>query len=408
MAVLIRAWKVAPGGLKVMFACSFFMNLGFYALIPYLTLHLTGDFLWSMALTGVLLGVRQFSQQGLTFVGGIVADRLGCKETLVFGVWVRAVGFLSFAFCGEVWQFFAAAIVSGLGGALFEPSYQAAFARLTPAEHRNMLFSFKNIVANFGMVFSTIVGSVLSSFEFFYLSIASGLIYVGIGVLIAWKLPKLEVEFSRESVLDDVRAILRDKPFVVYTFILIGYYYLFMQLFLTLPQLAESVAGTKSGVAYVYGAISLSVVCFQLPLSGKLRKYENRFMLIGVGTLVMGLGLFSFAFASNLIALLAGSIVFAFGTMIAGPLLMDVVPMFAPPRQIASYYGFNGYSLAVGGALSTSAGGWLYDLGADRGWTLLPWLVCLAVSAAAAIGLYLMKDNRNRFRGSPVDRDTPA
>lgn len=399
----LRAWNVAPGSIKLMYVCSFFMNLGFYALIPYLTLHLTGDFLWSMALTGILLGVRQFSQQGLTFIGGIVADRLGCKETLVFGIGVRAVGFLSFAFCTEVWQFFVASIVSGLGGALFEPSYQAVFARLTPEEHRKLLFSFKNIVANLGMVSSTIVGSVLSSFDFYYLSLVSGSIYIVIGAMIAWKLPKLTVEFSRDSVLDDIQLVIKDKPFVAYTLILIGYYYLFMQLFLTLPQLAETVTGSKSGVAYVYSTISLSVVLLQMPITGMMQKVENRFMLIGLGTLVMGLGLFTFTFADNLPLLLAGSFVFAIGTMIAGPLLMDVIPVFAPPRQLASYYGFNGYSLAVGGALSTSVGGWLYDLGIGWGRPGLPWLVCLIVAVAAALCLYLLKDNRNRFQRTTLN-----
>ncbi|TNJ64809.1 MFS transporter [Paenibacillus hemerocallicola] len=400
----LQAWKVAPSSIKALYVCSFLMNLGFYALIPYLTLHLTGNFLWSLALTGVLLGVRQFSQQGFTFIGGIVADRFGCKETLVFGVGVRAVGFLAFAFCTDMWQFFAAAIVSGLGGALFEPSYQAAFARLTPEEHRKLLFSFKNIVSNLGMVSSTIVGSILSSLDFFYLSLVSGGIYIFIACLIAWKLPRLNVDFSRESVLKDMQTIFKDKPFVAYTLILIGYYYLFMQLFLTLPQLAETVAGNKNGVAYVYAAISISVILFQLRITRALQNYENRFMLIGLGTLVMGLGLFAFTFAYNLILLLAGSVVFAFGTMIAGPLLMDVVPMFAPPRQIASYYGFNGYSLAIGGALSTIVGGWFYDLGIHLGWPGLPWIVCLVVALTASWRLYRLKDNRNRFQSASLEK----
>ncbi|MCC2685875.1 MAG: transporter [Paenibacillaceae bacterium] len=393
----MQAWKLAPGSLKVMYVSSFMMNLGFYALIPYLTLYLTGDFMWSLALAGVLLGVRQISQQGITFIGGLVADRFGCKETLVFGIGVRAVGGLSFAFCTEVWQFFAAAIVSGLGGALFEPSYQAAFARLAPEEHRKVLFSFKNIVSNLGMVSSTIVGSVLSSFDFQYLSLVSGAIYIAIGFLIGWKLPRLEVEFARHSVIKDIQTIFKDRPFVAYTLILIGYYYLFMQLFLTVPQLAEAATGSKSGVAYVYAAISLSVILFQLPITRMLQEVENRFMLIGLGALVMGVGLFVFGFAGGLPLLLVGSVIFALGTMIAGPLLMDVVPMFAPPGKLASYYGFNGYALAIGGALSTIVGGWFYDLGDLWGWPGFPWTVCLAVGLIAAWRLYRLKDGKNRF-----------
>jgi DHA1 family multidrug resistance protein-like MFS transporter len=399
----LHAWKIAPPSIKLLYFSSFLMNIGFYSLIPYLTLHLTGSFYWSMALTGILLGCRQFSQQGFTFIGGIVADRLGCKQTLVFGVLVRAVGFLSFAFCSEVWQFFVAAIISGLGGALFDPSYQAAFARLTPEEHRKELFSFKNIISNLGMVSSTIVGGVLSSLDFVILCYVSSSFYIVIAASIYWKLPKLEVEFSRDSVLQDIRFILKDKPFVAYTFILIGYYYLFMQLFLTVPQLGENVTGSKTGVAYIYCTISLSVVLLQMQISKWIQKYDNRFMLIGVGTLVMGLGLFIFSFAYNLPLLLVGSFFFALGTMIAGPLLMDVITILAPTRQIASYYGFNGYSLAVGGMLSTSVGGWLYDLGAAWDRPSLPWAICLVVSIIAAISLFRLKDTRNRFQSAVLD-----
>jgi len=396
--VFRQVWRVAPTGVKALYAGSFLMNLGFYALIPYLTLHLTGSFAWSMALTGILLGVRQFSQQGLTFIGGLVADRFGCKETLIFGLMVRSVGFISFAVCSELWHFFLAAVISGLGGALFDPAYQAAFARLVPKEHRRLLFSFKNIVTNLGMVSSTIVGSVLSAVDFFYLSIASGLIYILICIIVGWKLPRLDVELTRSSLFQDIGSIVKDRAFVVYTLILIGYYYLFMQLFLTIPQYAETVTGSHRSVAYVYAAISLSVVLFQMRITKKLEHYENRFALIGIGTLVMGFGLFLFSFADHIVWLLAASVIFAFGTMIAGPILIDVVPLFAPPKLLASYYGFNGYSLAIGGALSTSAGGWFYDLGNRLQWQVLPWLVCLVVAILASWRLFLLKDSRNRFQ----------
>jgi DHA1 family multidrug resistance protein-like MFS transporter len=247
------------------------------------------------------------------------------------------------------------------------------------------------------MVSSTIVGSILSSFDFQYLSLVSGAIYIAIGFLIGWKLPRLEVEFARNSVIKDIQTILKDRPFVVYTLILIGYYYLFMQLFLTVPQLAEAASGSKNGVAYVYAAISLSVILFQLPITRMLQEVDNRFMLIGLGALVMGVGLFVFGFAGGLPLLLVGSVIFALGTMIAGPLLMDVVPMFAPLGKIASYYGFNGYALAIGGALSTIVGGWFYDLGVLWGWPGFPWTVCLAVGLIAAWRLYRLKDGQNRF-----------
>ncbi|WP_240675710.1 MFS transporter [Ammoniphilus sp. CFH 90114] len=397
----LKVWKISPPGIKVLYFSSFLMNLGFYALIPYLTLYLTGSFAWSMAMAGILLGVRQFSQQGLTFIGGLVSDRIGCKPTLVIGVFIRSLGFLSFAFCTEAWQFFLAAIVSGLGGALFEPSFQAAFARLAPDEHRKALFSFKNVVTNVGIVASTLLGSLLSSVDFFFLALVAGALYIVIGFVCLFLLPNLEVEITQVSWMQDIHEMVKDKPFVIYTIILIGYYYLYMQLFLTIPKLAQTLTGDSQAVAYIYATISGSVILLQMHVAKYLEKFTQRMTLIGIGSLLMGTGLFMFSFSNSLWELLINAFIFALGTMISGPVLMDVVPILAPREKLASYYGFNGYSLAIGGALSTSLGGWIYDLGLSLNWKGLPWMVCLLVSLLVAWSLHNLEGKHSqRFIGS--------
>lgn len=363
------------------------MNMGFYALIPYLSLYVTDHFAWSMALAGLLLGIRQVSQQGLSFLGGLLADRIGLKKTMVSGVLLRGVGFIAFGFCIEVWQFFVAAVISGLGGALFEPAFQAAYARLTPAEHRKSLFSLKNVIINIGIIGSTLVGGLLTNIDFFYLSLFSGFLFISISFICTLLLPKLEAEPTGNSLLKDLGSILTDFRFIAYTVILIGYYYLFMQMFLTIPKIAEELLGDSQGVAYAYCTIALSVILGQMQVAKWLNKYSNRFMLIAIGSLVMGIGLFLFSFASNLPVLLIFCFIFAIGTMIAGPIINDVVAVIAPRGKLASYYGFNGYALAIGGALSTTVGGWFYDLGEKYDMDFLPWVFCLCVAVGVFMGL---------------------
>lgn len=387
-------WQVSPVGVRVLFVSSFLMNLGFYALIPYLTLYLTGSFTWSMAMAGILLGVRQFSQQGFSFLGGALADRIGCKEAMIFGVFVRAVGFLAFAFCTEVWQFIVAAILSGLGGALFEPAFLAAFARLIPDKGRKEIFSFRSVVINTGMVVSTLVGSILASIQFFYLSVVSATLFVLVAVLIWITLPKIEAEYNGKSWLGDIRDIISNRPFVAYTVILIGYYYLYMQLFLTIPRQMKEVTGDTSGVAIIYATISLAIIFLQLKVTHWLRRVSAQFIMIGAGALMMGLSLFLLGFVTSLGTIIAVGLLFALGNMVAAPVMYDVVTLFAPPNRLGSYYGFNSFSLAVGGSLSTSLGGWLYDIGMASGFMLLPWLVCLCIGLSVFFGMYKLEISR--------------
>jgi len=146
--VYAKAWVVAPApaSIKVLFATSIVLNVGFYIMIPYLSLYVTGQLHWSVMLAGALLGVRQFARQGFSFIGGMAADRYGCKLTLIVGIAGRGIGFIAFAACHSIWSFFLDAALSGLGGALFEPAYQAAYVKLSPAEHRKLLFALKNII----------------------------------------------------------------------------------------------------------------------------------------------------------------------------------------------------------------------------------------------------------------------
>lgn len=388
--MLLTVWRLSPREIKILYIAILSVNMGFFALIPYLALYLSGNLMWTMALTGILLGVRQFSQQGFTFMGGILADRWGCKQTLILGLVVRSVGFTYFAFCQEVWHFFVAAVISGFGGALFEPSLQAAFAKLAPEAHRKQLFSFKNMVSNIGIIGATFVGSLLISIDFYYLSICAGLLYGMLALYIYYHLSVPDIEVAKQTIMQDIGKILQDLPFIFYTFILMGYFYLFMQLYLTVPRLAVNITGDNTSIAYIYATVSISVICFQLYVSKFMEKVPHRFIMIGVGTLAMGIGLFLMGNASSIYTLCLSAIVFAKGTMIAAPVIMDVIPLFAPPRLLASYYGFNGYSMGVGGALSTSLGGWFYDKGEQMGMPLLPWIVCLIVSFMVMVCMYIL------------------
>ncbi|NHN31402.1 MFS transporter [Paenibacillus agricola] len=393
----IELWKIAPKEIKILYVTQFLMNMGFYALIPYLTLYLTGSLMWSMALTGIMLGIRQFSQQGMTFLGGLVADRFGCKQAIVLGLAVRAVGFLCFAVSEQPWHFFAAAIISGFGGALFEPALQAAFARLAPVAYRQQLFSLKNMIINIGIIVSTLMGSLLSSVHFLYLGLFSSLVFAFLAVFVYIFLPLLEIEVTPNPIWQDIGSILKDLPFVIYTLVLIGYFYLYMQLFLTIPKHAVQVTGDPTSVAYIYGTISLSVVCLQLVVTRFFERFANRFVLIGLGALLMGIALFLIGLSHGVLMLCLSSVLFAVGTMISAPLMLDVVQTFATPRLIGSYYGFNGYSMALGGALSTSLGGWFYDMGQAREIPLLPWILCLVVAVVVAVSMSFFKEKAVRL-----------
>jgi MFS family permease len=59
------------------------INIGFYMLIPYLAGYLAGDLRLAVWVVGLVLGARNFAQQGMFLIGGTLADRLGYKPLIV-------------------------------------------------------------------------------------------------------------------------------------------------------------------------------------------------------------------------------------------------------------------------------------------------------------------------------------
>ncbi|CAM3247139.1 MFS transporter [Brevibacillus invocatus] len=392
-----ETWRETPLAVKLLLSTSFMMNLGFYALIPYLTLHLTGSIGWTLAMAALVLSVRQFSQQGFAFLGGAMADLFGYKGTMVIGMLVRAVGFAMFAYCTETWHFFVAAILSGLGGSLFDPAVSAAFAVHTPDSVRKEVFAFRNVLGNIGVVGSQLVGTALAAVDFTYLSLFAGGIFALCGLVLFFLLPPIAAKNTRYSVWESMSHVIKDKRFVRFTIILMGYYYLNMQIFLTIPRFVEDVMHDKFYVGVVLSTVSISVIVLQMQVTRWLDGYQQRLTLIGIGTLVMGIGLFMLTFTQSLWLMLINVFLYALGTMISVPNLVEMVPRFAPKELVGAYYGFNGYSVAIGGSVGQIVGGWVYDLGREMAMPWMPWSICLLVGLIVAWKLYQMEQDTNEM-----------
>ena len=90
---------------------------------------------WPAWAVGLVLGVRNFSQQGMFLVGGTLADRFGYKPLIVAGCVLRTVGFALLGLVDTLPALIVASAATGLAGALFNPAvraYLAAEARGAP------------------------------------------------------------------------------------------------------------------------------------------------------------------------------------------------------------------------------------------------------------------------------------
>jgi DHA1 family multidrug resistance protein-like MFS transporter len=381
-------------GLNVILAGTFLMYFGFFVCIPLIAVRFVDGLGWSAASVGLILGARQITQFGLTMFGGALADRFGPKRLLLFGMFVRGLGFAAMGFANSFGLLLAATVLSALGGAMFESPRMAAIAALTDEKSRTRFLSLAATVGGVGMTLGPLVGSWLYRADFALVCVVAGACYI-VGMLFTWPLLPDVRSGATQHLTEGLWLASHDRRFVVFVLILIGVWFGSTQLSISLPLQAVAVSGTQQTAGWVYTLNALMVVGLQYPLMRALERRLETMQIVVLGVSVVAVGFISIAFASQTWVFLVAVAVFALGQLIALPAQQAMGARLANPKALGSYFGVQAISQAVGGSLGSVAGGTLYGLGRQLGMPALPWLTFAAIAALTAFGLSrLVRDSR--------------
>ncbi|ABU56865.1 MFS transporter [Roseiflexus castenholzii] len=374
-------------GAMVMLVITFLMWGGFFMVIPLLSLRYVDDLGWSAGAVGLVLAIRQLTQQGLTVFGGALADRFGAKELIVVGMLIRAISFSAMAVATTYPFLMISAILAALGGALFDSPSSAAMVALTRPEERNRYFAVLGIVRGLGMSLGPLVGAALLRVDFAFVALAAGgCFFVASGITFLL-LPPVRVAAERSELLAGILMALRDRRFMAFNVLLMGYWFMWVQLTISLPLAARALAGTSDAVSWLYALNAGMSVLLQYPVVRLAERWLRPLPVLMFGIVLMALGLGSVVFAGAIGALLVSVALFSFGALLAAPGQQTVAADLANPAALGSYFGVSALALALGGGIGNYAGGALYSLGHDINFPALPWLVCLGVGIGSAAGL---------------------
>lgn len=414
---------------QLLMANQFTINLGFYMLMPYLAAHLSGTLGLAGWIVGLVLGVRNFSQQGMFLVGGTLADRFGYKPLIVAGCILRTLGFVTLGLVDSLPALLAASVATGLAGALFNPAVRAYLAA-DAGDRRVEAFALFNIFYQAGILLGPLVGMVLTGVDFRITCLVSAGIFAVLSVVQIRSLPPRRADGTkeaksgeRESVLSQWRGILANRPFLLFSAAMIGSYVLSFQVYLALPLEVRRLGGQGSfgtaAVALLFAASGLSTILFQTKVTAwfKVRMEPGRALTRGLFTMGLafvpllaatavpvpdgGVGLWLLVAVPPTLA----ALLLALGTMIAYPFEMDTIVRLSADRLVATHYGLYNTICGVGITLGNLLTGAALDAARAAGMSALPWIALLAVGLACAAALFGL--HRTGRLGPPV-RETPT
>jgi hypothetical protein len=211
---------------------------------------------------------------------------------------------------------------------------------------------------------------------------------------------------DQESVLSQWRGIAANRPFLLFSVAMIGFYVMQFQVYLALPLEVRRLGGEgtfgTAAVAVLFAVSGLSTILFQTKVTAWCKARMEPGRALTWGLLTMGLGFVPLLVATAVpvpdggvgLWLLAAvppalsALLLAVGTMIAYPFEMDTIVRLSGNRLVATHYGLYNTICGIGITLGNLLTGAALDAARDAGMSALPWVALFALGLACAAALY--------------------
>ncbi|PNE40252.1 MFS transporter [Streptomyces noursei] len=431
MKEVLRQARSYDRSVQLLLLNQFTINLGFYMLMPYLAQHLSGTLGLAGWTVGLVLGVRNFSQQGMFLLGGTLADRLGYKPLIVAGCLLRTVGFAALGLVDSLPALLAASAATGLAGALFNPAVRAYLAA-DAGERRVEAFALFNVFYQAGILLGPLVGMVLTGLDFKVTCLVSAAVFALLSAVQIRALPARRGDAGgrasegREGVLRQWREVLANRPFVLFSGAMIGSYVLSFQVYLALPLEVRRLGGNGEfgtvAVALLFAASGLGTIFGQTKVTAWCRARLAQGQALAWGLTAMGLAFVPLLAASAVPvpgegvgrwALAAGppvlaALLLALGTMVTYPFEMDTIVRLSGNRLVATHYGLYNTLCGVGITVGNLLTGAALDTARAAGLSALPWLALTVLGLACGAALYGLHRTGRIAAGGPAARPVTA
>ncbi|PZG01948.1 MFS transporter [Micromonospora deserti] len=398
-AVLALLARVSPV-VRLLVATGLAFNVGFYLVLPFLAVHLTGDLGLSGAFVGLVLGLRMYSQQGLFFLGGALADRFGTRPVALAGIGVRVVGFGGLAVAQGAAVVLVGVVLTGVAAALFTPAIEAELARQTIRDEqtsgvaRTDVFALWSVCSELGALAGPALGALLIALGATFPVVCAVAAAVFVLILLAhWRLLPGQPPGSRGVALAaGWRDVLANRRFLAFAVAFSGYLTVYNQLYLALPLELGRRGVDPSAVGWLFTLAGALVVAGQLPVTrwsqrslGTLGSLVAGFVALAVAAVVTAVGVSA---VPERVLLVAAALVvlLTVGQMLVLPAGREAVLLLSGEAHLGTYLGALASIGAIGVLVCSMLVGQIFAT-TDAA---VPWLVIAAFPAAGVVGFLML------------------
>lgn len=306
-------------------------QIGFSALIPVLPLYAQSFGVPASAI-GMAISIYGLARFAMSIPTGRMADGLGRRPTLAIGGAVSALGNLWCAYAGNFTEFLCARFVAGAGAALVLTVGSVVLADISPPSRRGRMMATYQGTFLFAVGIGPLPGGILAESVGlaapFAVYAVAGLI---VGVIAWFAIPETRgfaggrsektepAEARPPAFVEQMRALWKQLGFLLVS--LIGLANAIARtggLFAIVPLIGTARIGLSAAeIGAGFGIASILGLIASYP-AGALADRFGRKPVIVPSTLITGVSLLTFVFASSFTAFIAGCVLWGVASSISG------------------------------------------------------------------------------------------
>lgn len=308
--------------------------------LTFLALYLTASRGFSAAYAGLVASLIGLGGVIASVLGGVLADRLGRRPTLLGAQLATSATVATLAFVRDPAWIAVTGFALGLASNASRPAIQAMMADIVRPEDRVRAFSLNYWAINLGFAVSSVYAGFLvaQSYTLGFLVEAAMTLACACVVFVKVKESrptKTVVPGAPSSPVVTMGTVLRDGRFMLMVGLSFLVAVVFTQSSVGLPIVMGENGLTSSDVGLVAGVNGVVIVALQIPLTRYIERRDPG-RLLTVSSLLIGYGFALTALAGSLAAYALTVVVWTLGEMINAPTQSGLVARLSPPKDAAA------------------------------------------------------------------------
>jgi MFS family permease len=323
---------------------------------------------------------------GLT--GGLLADRVGRRATMLLSLFGGAVTMLAVGFSHTLLTTGANTFLMGWVAEMYRPAVSAATADLVPVADRPCAYAHLYWANNLGFAIAPTVGGLVASMSYTALFVVDAVTMIGYGILVLARVPETRPDVASPGELGSSgRSIvgfgpaLADLPFVGFVVLMLGLTLVMWQDRSALPLDLRRHGIHETAYGWLMCVNGVLVILFQPSITRMLSSSSRTAVLAGA-SLLFGIGYGLYGVVDSVSGYLLAIVLWTTGEIAIVPVAAAVVADLAPADQRGRYQGVYAMSFGIASCVGPLLG--ITVLHHGGGPTL--WLGCFALMLVVAVG----------------------